>query len=62
MDDSSYDLIIESAKKLYDLTKDQNNIDFYIPAPGCGYGNLDYRRVKAILSDLLIGNNYIIVK
>lgn len=61
-DDSSYGLIIESAKRLYDLTKEQNNIDFYIPATGCGYGNLDYRRAKAILSDLLIGNNYIIVK
>lgn len=62
MDNSSYDLIIESAKKLYDLTKDKNNINFYIPAPGCGYGNLDYKRVKAILSDLLIADNYIIVK
>lgn len=62
MNNSSYELIVESAKKLYKLTKDQNNINFYIPAPGCGYGGLNYKRVKAILSDLLIGDNYFIIK
>lgn len=62
MNSANYDLIADSAKKLYKLTEEYKNTNFYISAPGCGCGNLEYKRVKAILSDFLIGDNYFIIK
>jgi len=57
------DLIAKSAKELYQLTntKDFDDINIYLPRPGCGNGKLKWEQVKPLLEPILIGDRYRIV-
>ncbi len=61
---ADYELITNSAIELVNIIQelDLQNENCYIPRPGCGYGQLSWKKVvKPLLEPILIGDKFIIV-
>lgn len=49
---ASLDLIQKSRNELKDIAECLHNHRFYLPRPGCGNGNLDYKDVRPLMLSL----------
>lgn len=63
-DDSSLDLIGKNCKilvnRIFELDLENNQTSVYLPALGCGNGNLDWNDVEKVISPIL-PDNFIVV-